>query len=185
MIHYHSRRTTDTSRKAAVRLPNCPTIQACEVHHWLGVWMDSKLSFKHHIKTKSAAAMRVFMTIFRLANTEEGLSQKSLRQLYVTRVTTVSYFGQRYDGRDTRSSGKTSRGSRIRPCTRLLWHSEPPPPLRWKQRWASSMWTSHWTASTGSMPSGYLPCNQHTVFANYFPTLSQELRRKTKMIPPT
>src|SRR6266852_379597 len=37
--------------------------------------------------------MRVFMSILRLANTEKGLSQSALRQLYQSYMTTVADFG--------------------------------------------------------------------------------------------
>lgn len=51
--------------------------------------MDRKLGFKPHIKTKTAATMRAYITIARLTNTEKGLSSEDLRQLYITCVTTV------------------------------------------------------------------------------------------------
>lgn len=63
--------------EAKVKLPNGTVIEPGETH----------------IKTKTAAAMRAFMTIARLANTEKGLSQKHLHQLYITCITTISDFG--------------------------------------------------------------------------------------------
>lgn len=92
-MHNHYRRTTDISEEAKVRLPNGMVMKAEGVQGWLEVWMDRKLSFKHHIKTKTAAARSAFMTIARMANTEKVLSQKSLRQLYISCVTIGSDFG--------------------------------------------------------------------------------------------
>ena len=41
----------------------------------------------------TASAMRVFMALSRLGNTERGLSQSALRQLYQSCITTVADFG--------------------------------------------------------------------------------------------
>src|SRR3978361_2479789 len=49
--------------------------------------------YKTQLKRKATSAMRVFMSISRLANSEKGLSQSALRQLYQSCITTVADFG--------------------------------------------------------------------------------------------
>lgn len=74
-------------------MPDGTLVEASDTLRWLGIWFDRKLSFKHHVKTKAASAMRAFLALARLGNTERGLSQTALRQLYQTCVTTISDFG--------------------------------------------------------------------------------------------
>src|SRR5205085_1654197 len=63
------------------------------VQRWLGFWLDRKLTWKHHIRTRTTSAIKVFMALSRLGNTERGLSQSALRQLYQSCITTVADFG--------------------------------------------------------------------------------------------
>ena len=92
-MHYNNSRNPDASEETHVTLPNGTIITPSDVQRWLGIWLDRKLSWKEHIKRKSTSAMRVFMSISRLANTEKGLSQSVLRQLYQSCITTVADFG--------------------------------------------------------------------------------------------
>jgi hypothetical protein len=60
---------------------------------WLRLWFDKKLTWKSHIRSKTASAMRVFMALSSLGNNEQGLSESALRQLYQSCITTVADFG--------------------------------------------------------------------------------------------
>ena len=93
LMHYTNSRNPDTSEETQVKLPNGTVITPSDVQRWLGIWLDRKLSWKDHIKRKATSAMRVFMSISRLANSEKGLSQSALRQLYQSCITTVADFG--------------------------------------------------------------------------------------------
>jgi ribonuclease HI len=93
LMHYTNSRNPDNSNETKVKLPNGTIIAPSEVQRWLGIWLDRKLSWKEHIKRKSTSAMRAFLSISRLANSEKGLSQSALRQLYQSCITTVADFG--------------------------------------------------------------------------------------------
>src|SRR3978361_578185 len=73
LMHYTNSRKPDNSEETHVTLPNGTIITPSHVQRWLGIWLDRKLSWKEHIKRKSTSAMRDFMSISRLANTEKGL----------------------------------------------------------------------------------------------------------------
>jgi len=60
---------------------------------WLGVWLDSKLSFNKHVKSKVVVAQRSLALIRQLANTEKGLSAAGMHQLYQSCVISVADFG--------------------------------------------------------------------------------------------
>ncbi|HKT21437.1 MAG TPA: hypothetical protein VJR06_02265, partial [Nitrososphaerales archaeon] len=64
-----------------------------DVVRWIGIWFDRKMSFRHHVNLKAAAASRALGALSRLANTEAGLSPKAVRQLYITCIIPVSDFG--------------------------------------------------------------------------------------------
>ena len=93
LMHYYKARKKIQNPYVNVILPNGTCIEPSDVQRWLGFWFDRKLSWKHHIQTRTASAMRVFMALSRLANTERGLSQSALRQLYQSCITTVADFG--------------------------------------------------------------------------------------------
>src|SRR6266436_7414810 len=66
-----------------------------EIYHkplvrWLGVFLDSKLTFKQHIEIQISKAKAAFYLIRRLGNTQRGLSLQALRQLYIAYVTTIA-----------------------------------------------------------------------------------------------
>lgn len=94
-MHDYCLRNTNPSPEADVKLPNGTTVKIFEIQKWLRSWMDRELNFKIHIKTTYATAMRVFMMIAQLEYIEIGLSQKHLRQQYITCVTRVSDFGSK------------------------------------------------------------------------------------------
>ena len=60
---------------------------------WLGVFLDSKLTFKQHIEIQISKAKTAFYLIRRLGNTQRGLSLQALRQLYIACVTTIADYG--------------------------------------------------------------------------------------------
>ncbi|KAJ6617452.1 hypothetical protein B0H10DRAFT_1721732, partial [Mycena sp. CBHHK59/15] len=56
---------------------------------WLGVYLDSKLDFNHHVKTLAARAENTVNGLTMLSNTVRGLSQTHLRHLYKACVVPV------------------------------------------------------------------------------------------------
>ena len=92
LFYYKARKKVENPYVNVV-LPNGTCIEPSDVQRWLGFWLDRKLSWKHHIQTRTASAMRVFMALSRLGNTERGLSQSALQQLYQSCITTVADFG--------------------------------------------------------------------------------------------
>ena len=81
LIHFHSKRITNY-QDHSIQIRNSQ-VESKEVVKWLGIWLDSKLNFKEHVKKKIASATRVFYQITRLSNTERDLSFQAMRQLYV------------------------------------------------------------------------------------------------------
>src|SRR5690606_6017586 len=92
MIHFYRQRNF-TATNHQIRLPNRTMVVPKACLRWLGVWLDSKLSFKEHVKTKVAAAQQSLALIRQLANTEKGLSAAGIRQLYQTCVVSVVDYG--------------------------------------------------------------------------------------------
>ena len=76
-----------------VVLPNGIKVHPSKVIRWLGVWFDRKLSFHTHVLKKSTAAKRALGALQGLANTEKGLSQSAIRQLYISTVCSVADYG--------------------------------------------------------------------------------------------
>ena len=60
---------------------------------WLGVWFDAHLTFKEHIIRRVSGAEVAFNRMARLANLENGLSTRSLRQLYKACITIIADYG--------------------------------------------------------------------------------------------
>ena len=67
--------------------------RAKESLKWLGVYIDSRLTFKEHVTRKTIDASRVFHQIERLSNTERGLSFQAMRQLYIACVSSIADYG--------------------------------------------------------------------------------------------
>ena len=63
------------------------------VVRWLGVFFDSKLTFKSHVEKRLNLATAAFFRIQRLGNTQRGLSFRALRQLYIACISSVADFG--------------------------------------------------------------------------------------------
>jgi hypothetical protein len=89
LIHFYRKRTTieEELKLRDVEIPPKPLVR------WLGVFLDSKLTFKQHIEIRISKAKAAFYLIRRLGNTQRGLSLQALRQLYIACVTTIADYG--------------------------------------------------------------------------------------------
>jgi hypothetical protein len=93
LMHCTTARKLDTMEGCYIQLPHGTRIKPSGTQWWLGVWFDRKLTWKHHIRSKTASAMRVFMALSHLGITERGLSQSVVRQLNQSCITTMADFG--------------------------------------------------------------------------------------------
>src|SRR5436189_2319940 len=91
LIHFHTKRSINNSNFSVTIRNN--QMQSKNLIRWLEVWLDSKLSFKEHVKIKISTATRIFHQIARLSNTERGLSFQAMRQLYIVCITSVADYG--------------------------------------------------------------------------------------------
>lgn len=57
LTHFHNRKTSGQSDKVKVLMPDNSTVTCGAVQRWLEVWLDRKMDFKHHVKTKVALAL--------------------------------------------------------------------------------------------------------------------------------
>ena len=89
LIHFYSKRTTieEGLKLGDVEISPKPLVR------WLGVFLDSKLTFKQHIEIQISKAKTAFYLIRRLGNIQRGLSLQALRQLYIACVTTIADYG--------------------------------------------------------------------------------------------
>lgn len=78
---------------------------------WLGVLFDRKLTFKYHVKTQAAKAVKVSKALSSLGNTVRGVPPKLLRQATVACVLPVAYYAA-----ETWWPGRTRPGPK-RPIT--------------------------------------------------------------------
>src|SRR5690606_13498767 len=92
MIHFYRQRNF-TVTNHQLRLPNGTMVVPKACLRWLGVWLDSKLSFKEHGNVKLAAAQQSLALIRQLANTEKGLSAAGMHYLYQSCVISVADYG--------------------------------------------------------------------------------------------
>ena len=88
LIHFN----TPKSQALPIQLPNKELVYPKQLVRWLGIWFDSKLSFKEHINIRISQAKSAFLRLARLANTERGLSPTAIRQLYLACITSLSDF---------------------------------------------------------------------------------------------
>jgi ribonuclease HI len=86
LIHFSRKRETPTD---PVILPGL-TVQPSAIVRWLGVWLDSKLTFKAHIEKRINLATAAF---YRAQRLQKGLGFRALRQLYRACVTTIADYG--------------------------------------------------------------------------------------------
>ena len=71
LIHFHSKRNIN-NEDYSIYLQN-QIIKSKNLVKWLGIWLDSSLTFKEHVEIKLADATRIFHQIARLSNTERDL----------------------------------------------------------------------------------------------------------------
>src|SRR5690606_6106086 len=93
LLHFTRSRSTAESDNQVTTLPNGTKVKPSQVLRWLGVWLDRKLSFQHHIKTKLGSAERALAAMSRLSTTEKGLTVAAVRQLYMSCVIPIADFG--------------------------------------------------------------------------------------------
>jgi ribonuclease HI len=83
LMHYTRR---PSAGSPAIRLPGADgqetTIVTFPYTRWLGVFLDRKLLFNHHVKILTAKAENTVHRLSMLANTIKGLSQEHVRRLY-------------------------------------------------------------------------------------------------------
>ena len=60
---------------------------------WLGVWFDKKLTFRHHVDTKVAAAKKVAQFLQHLSNTKGGLPAAAARRAVIACVLPTALYG--------------------------------------------------------------------------------------------
>src|SRR5436189_5372176 len=90
LIHFHSKRSFDLKNETySVKIRDL-IIQLKDLVKWLGIWLDSKLTFKQHVEKKTTQALKILNQIERLLNTERGLSFQAMRQLYITCISSVA-----------------------------------------------------------------------------------------------
>ena len=89
LIHFYNKRTII---KEGLKLGDIE-ISPKPLVRWLGVFLDSKLTFKQHMEIKISKAKAAFYLIKRLGNTQRGLSLQALQQLYIAYVTTITDYG--------------------------------------------------------------------------------------------
>src|SRR2546427_7532058 len=90
LIHFHSKRSLDLKDELYLIKIGETVFQPKELIKYLGIWLDSKLTFKAHVEKKIASTQRVFMQIKRLSNIKRGLSFQAMRQLYIACISLVA-----------------------------------------------------------------------------------------------
>src|SRR5436190_12061108 len=93
LIHFHSKRSFDQKNKSYSVKIGESIIQPKSLVKWLGIWLDSKLTFKQHVEKKTTQALKLLNQIERLSNTERGLSFQAMRQLYIACISSVADYG--------------------------------------------------------------------------------------------
>ena len=85
-------------------------VQANQSTRWLGVYLDTKLSFRPHVETWSARALNVCHHIRRLANTRRGIPAHLLRTAALAAVLPVLLYGAQVWWRgSTRTSARNTQ----------------------------------------------------------------------------
>jgi hypothetical protein len=90
LIHFT---TSKEAIHATLKLPNGQTIHPAKKVKWLGIHLDSGLTFKEHIATRASQARSAFQRLSRLANIERGLTPFAIQQLYTACVISVADYG--------------------------------------------------------------------------------------------
>src|SRR5204862_2889522 len=93
LIHFHSKRSFDLKNETYSVKIRDSIIQPKDLVKWLGIWLDSKLTFKQHVEKKTTQALKILNQIERLSNIERGLSFQAMRQLYIACISSVADYG--------------------------------------------------------------------------------------------
>jgi hypothetical protein len=87
MIHFELKKEMSTN---TITLSNETTLKSQKSVKWLEIYIDRKLTFKEHVKKRTANATKALHSICRLQNTEWRLSFMTSRQLYMTCTSAIS-----------------------------------------------------------------------------------------------
>ena len=90
LIHWNRGKLANT---VSLTLPNGDKVQPSKVVKWLGIHFDQGLTFREHVRIKTAKARQAFLRLERLTNTEKGLSPYAFRQLYLACVASIADYG--------------------------------------------------------------------------------------------
>ncbi len=90
LIYFHSKRFLDQKNELYSVKVEETIFQSKELVKYLDIWLDSKLSFKAHVKKKIASAQKVFIQIKRLSNTEKDLFFQAMKQLYTVCISLIT-----------------------------------------------------------------------------------------------
>ena len=87
-MHYSRRRKYDCSPSLTIKDYDgiTRTLTPDKTVKWLGIHLDRKLLFHHHVKTNAAKGKNTINALSMLANTIRGLSQVHLRRLFLSCV---------------------------------------------------------------------------------------------------
>ena len=93
LIHFHSKRSFDLENEAYSVKIGESIVQPKSLVKWLGIWLNSKLTFKQHVEKKITQALKILNQIERLSNIERELSFQAMRQLYIACISSVADYG--------------------------------------------------------------------------------------------
>src|SRR5436190_7595350 len=93
LIHFHSKRFFDLKNETYSVKIRDSKIQSKDLVKWLGIWLDSKLTFKQYVEKKTTQVLKILNQIERLSNTERGLSFQVMRQLYIACISSIADYG--------------------------------------------------------------------------------------------
>ena len=79
LIHFHFKRAFNLENESYSIKIGESIIQPKSLVKWLGIWLDSKLTFKQHVEKKITQALKLLNQIERLLNTERGLFFQAIR----------------------------------------------------------------------------------------------------------
>src|SRR5436190_22769460 len=90
LIHFHSKRFFDLENETYSVKIGESIIQSKSLVKWLEIWLDSKLTFKQHVKKKTTQILKLLNQIKRLLNIERDLFFQAMRQLYIACISSVA-----------------------------------------------------------------------------------------------
>ena len=59
LIHFHSKRFFDLKNETYLIKIRDSIIQSKDLVKWLGIWLDSKLTFKQYVEKKTTQALKI------------------------------------------------------------------------------------------------------------------------------